>query len=829
VSAPPVDKRLRVLQETGLLDSLPEAAFDRLTRLAAHVMGAPTALVTLVDAHRQFFKSALGLDEPWASQRETPLSYSFCKYVTADRAPLIVSDARDDRRLRGSPGVTELGAVAYAGIPLLVQGEAVGAFCVVDNRPRHWPKDQLHLLEDLAASVVSEIELRLALRAAREQRALTEAIVESLGDACMAVDSQRNFVVVNQAARRIFAAEPGQPLPADWASSHRSFRPDGSALPSEEGALGRALHGQDTNGLTFSLQKPGAEASVWVEASGRPVRGADGKVVAGVAVYRDVTESKRATDLYKAVASNIPNAAVALFDRDLRCLTVDGALPRAQGLPVEKMVGASLRALAGFAPESAAHDHVDQLYRRALAGETGSADLTVGERTLTLHAAPVQGQSGVIDSGIVLAFDVTKQRGLETALRQSEQIYRAIVQHLPRCAVLMVDRDMRYVSADGPLLPEILQRTDLPTLRGTFVADVVSPQNRDRVIGAYQRAFAGEPQRRDIELGGRCYEMSTVPIYDGDVINHIMVFSFDVTERRREVQEVERTRDALAREQALLGTMLAHIDDGVALLDANRHVILANEALAAMMDLPKERVIGLPPEGFLAQVVTLLEDPDAFRAEFAETGNRPRHREYTFARPRRRILRRAWTPVRLIEGDGFLVTWHDVTAERDLLEEREKQLLVDALTGIPNRRAADEALRMEHERKKRTGSPMSVALFDIDHFKQVNDRHGHAVGDAVLQLVGPTLEGQGRLTDTIARWGGEEFVAILNVPLDGARAFCERARQSIEKLACPPVERITISVGIAELAPGESTASALERADGHLYQAKAAGRNRVRG
>jgi diguanylate cyclase (GGDEF)-like protein len=181
----------------------------------------------------------------------------------------------------------------------------------------------------------------------------------------------------------------------------------------------------------------------------------------------------------------------------------------------------------------------------------------------------------------------------------------------------------------------------------------------------------------------------------------------------------------------------------------------------------------------------------------------------------------------LLEGTGFLVRWHDVTAENDLLKEREHQLLVDALTGIPNRRAMETALRVEQERMNRSGRPFCVAVFDVDHFKRVNDRFGHGAGDDVLRGVAGTLAGQGRLTDTVGRWGGEEFVAVLGGKLDGARRFCERARAAIEMMSCPPVERITISGGLVEVAEGENASDAVARADKRLYEAKTAGRNRV--
>src|SRR5262245_46339689 len=100
------------------MDSEVEAAFDRFTRLATQWLKVPTALVSLVDDRRQFFKSAVGLGEPWASERGTPLEYSFCQYAVTSRKPLIVMDAREHPFLRNSLAVSELGVVAYAGIPL---------------------------------------------------------------------------------------------------------------------------------------------------------------------------------------------------------------------------------------------------------------------------------------------------------------------------------------------------------------------------------------------------------------------------------------------------------------------------------------------------------------------------------------------------------------------------------------------------------------------------------------------------------------------------------------------------------------------------------------
>jgi hypothetical protein len=152
-------RRVAALRATGLLDSPPEARFDRIVRLAASVLGAPTALVSLVDEHRQFFKSCVGLAEPWLSSRTTPLSHSFCQYAVSAREPLVVGDANRHPLLSGNPAIHDLGIVAYLGVPLVTtDGAALGTLCVIDSRPRVWTSDQVDLAREFATLAVREIE-----------------------------------------------------------------------------------------------------------------------------------------------------------------------------------------------------------------------------------------------------------------------------------------------------------------------------------------------------------------------------------------------------------------------------------------------------------------------------------------------------------------------------------------------------------------------------------------------------------------------------------------------------------------------------------------------
>src|SRR3954453_9681977 len=155
--------RLRALRDTELLDTPASPAFDRLTRLASRFLHTPVALVTLVDADRQFFKSCLGLPEPWANRRVTPLSHSFCQHVVARREPLLVSDARQHPELRDSLAIDDLDIVAYAGVPLVDRGgHVLGSLCAIDHKPRHWTGADLETLEDLAEAAVAAIEAETA-------------------------------------------------------------------------------------------------------------------------------------------------------------------------------------------------------------------------------------------------------------------------------------------------------------------------------------------------------------------------------------------------------------------------------------------------------------------------------------------------------------------------------------------------------------------------------------------------------------------------------------------------------------------------------------------
>jgi diguanylate cyclase (GGDEF)-like protein len=183
---------------------------------------------------------------------------------------------------------------------------------------------------------------------------------------------------------------------------------------------------------------------------------------------------------------------------------------------------------------------------------------------------------------------------------------------------------------------------------------------------------------------------------------------------------------------------------------------------------------------------------------------------------------------------GAVETFQDETAHVETLqrvEELRQLTYLDALTGVGNRRYAEAELGVRLAELKRHGFPFGLLFVDVDHFKRVNDIHGHEAGDAVLRIVASTFRHAARTHDFVGRWGGEEFLVVAaHAPAGTLQAIGDRFRTLVERTVAPTPSgplSVTISVGAALARPDDTPASLVARADGLMYQAKQTGRNRV--
>ncbi|MCK9492552.1 MAG: diguanylate cyclase [Sulfurimonas sp.] len=176
----------------------------------------------------------------------------------------------------------------------------------------------------------------------------------------------------------------------------------------------------------------------------------------------------------------------------------------------------------------------------------------------------------------------------------------------------------------------------------------------------------------------------------------------------------------------------------------------------------------------------------------------------------------------------YLITFDEITKEYVKIKELEHMASTDALTGLFNRNKLNDVLEKEIALSRTISSPLCVIFLDIDHFKEVNDTHGHGVGDKVLIELANIITSSIRTGDIAARWGGEEFMITLQATsLANASILGEKLRVKVEEHLFGTVGKITISLGITEYINGESEESFIKRVDEALYEAKEAGRNKV--
>ena len=162
------------LADLGLLDAPPEPSFDNLTALASQIIGTPMSLVSIVDFEggRQFFKSQLGLNDPWATERQTPLSHSFCQHVVRKNDALVVDNAPEHPLVKNNLAIPDLGVIAYLGVPIYAPGkQPVGALCVIEGEQRSWTEGEVATLKRLADCVSDAIRTNAALRTSERLRA----------------------------------------------------------------------------------------------------------------------------------------------------------------------------------------------------------------------------------------------------------------------------------------------------------------------------------------------------------------------------------------------------------------------------------------------------------------------------------------------------------------------------------------------------------------------------------------------------------------------------------------------------------------------------------
>lgn len=307
-----------------------------------------------------------------------------------------------------------------------------------------------------------------------------------------------------------------------------------------------------------------------------------------------------------------------------------------------------------------------------------------------------------------------------------------------------------------------------------------------------------------------------------------------VLERSRdELEQLVQVRTGeLAEREEMLRSILRAAQDALIMVDPAGRVTYWNPAAEHLFGFAESEIVGKDLHDMIVPERDLERAHTGF-SHFALTGDGTLIDRTTTLQAKHKNGKAFPVDISL-SSFKFHGKWSAVGIVRDATErmKAEERLpylaTTDTLTGLCNRRCLNDALVREINRAARYASPLSLILFDIDHFKRINDTFGHQAGDQVLKRLTVVVGGAIRTTDLFARWGGEEFVVLLpGSGLDAARLLAEKLRVLLEKHPFPKIGQVTCSFGVTGYAPGDGLDGLMEKADFCLYRAKTSGRNRV--
>lgn len=297
--------------------------------------------------------------------------------------------------------------------------------------------------------------------------------------------------------------------------------------------------------------------------------------------------------------------------------------------------------------------------------------------------------------------------------------------------------------------------------------------------------------------------------------------------------KLHAVKEEIKEKETILNAVINSVRDAIVMVDRNCRVTLWNPAAVQIFGYLREEMLGVDINNIL---VIDHEQYNSFKKKYLEYSTQKNINIESIIELKARHKTGNLIDIEIsvsslnINEDIYIVGIVRDIGERIRARKALEDLsMTDYLTNTYNRRYFIDKLENEIKRAKRTGKEFSLAMLDIDHFKNINDRYGHNTGDLVLKCIADLIKKRIRNIDCLARWGGEEFMILLTeTPINNANVLLEELRQGISKICIPGVECFTGSFGAVGFTKEDTADTLLLKADNMMYEAKAAGRNCVK-
>jgi diguanylate cyclase (GGDEF)-like protein/PAS domain S-box-containing protein len=521
--------------------------------------------------------------------------------------------------------------------------------------------------------------------------------------------------------------------------------------------------------------------------------------------------------------------AILTVDRDRTIVFCNPAFTQLFGYELHEIFGKSMERL--HLSEAKFHEFGQTVLRTAqdqgrFRGEWRYRHKEGREILAETAAAPQVARDGSLIGFIVIMRDITTKRQTERAVVESESRFRELFENM-RSGVAVyaaVDAGRDFVIKDFNHAAEAIESIARGSVLGRRVSEVFPGIQEFGLLEVMRRVWqTGRAQHFPLAR----YADDRIQGWRDHYVYRLA--SGEIVAIYDDLTAAKQAEEALVESEERLQKVLNAIQVGIVIIDPQtRTIVDVNPMAAEMIGLPREEITGKTCHRFICP---------------AEEGNCPvidhgqlidsKHRELIRADGKRIPILKTVTRVVFNGREHLVESFQDITEIKRLEDQLRTLATIDALTGIFNRRHFFERAEEEWARAERYRHPLSLLLFDIDHFKSINDRCGHPAGDEVLRQTAETVKAALRRSDLFGRIGGEEFAVLLpESGLEQSLATAERVRQAVAGRrfeVSAAVLSCTVSIGLAERgAAGDSLDALMQRADEALYTAKREGRNEIR-